>query len=193
MSDTLVRNCLICGKEFLIEKGRINAVYCSHECRAEGRKNHTRASAKNRGREKTPRPCRKCGKIFTPVHQAMIYCSEECRPKKGSTVDYQPMKCIVCGEVFTPSNKRQQWCGAKCYRKIQREKSKAKNQDEMTMVCSDGDKIDDLERVAREQGITYGMLKAKEYADRHARVELPEWAKGEKKCRSNSQKLSWDC
>ena len=179
MSGTLVKICPICGKEFPLDLGKVNAVYCSHECRAEGRKNHTREYDKNRRTGKTPRQCRKCGKMFVPVHSAMIYCSDDCRPKKGSTVDYQPMKCIICGEVFTPSNKRQQWCSTKCYRKIQREKSKAKNQDEMTMVCSDGDRIDDLERVAREQGVTYGMLRAKEYADRHARVELPEWVKGE--------------
>lgn len=177
MSDTLDKVCPVCGKAFSVNKKKFKAVYCSYDCRAIAVKEGDKIAAKNRGKEKSPKQCKKCGKIFMPVHHSMVYCSEECRPKKLSTAGHPPMKCVVCGKIFTPSNKRQQWCSTLCYGKIQTERNKSKNLDEITMLCSPKDRLDDLEKLAREQGVSYGQMKARAYTEKYAKVEVPEWAK----------------
>lgn len=70
--------CEICGKPASIRTAKT----CSEECRAEYNRRYSRVlSASKKAIE--PRPCKECGKVFTPEYgnKRKSYCSDQCGKK----------------------------------------------------------------------------------------------------------------
>ena len=70
------RNCLLCGKEFLVT--RHDKKYCDAVCCyiANNRKNCEKSKA---NRKPIYKHCKRCGKEFLLLKSAQLYCSEECK------------------------------------------------------------------------------------------------------------------
>ncbi len=63
--------------------------------------------------------CRYCGIKFSPKHYNTMYCSKECKNKRGARPDAEPRDCEYCGETYVPNkNKKavQRCCSKKCSR-----------------------------------------------------------------------------
>ena len=73
-----IKNCCICGKEFLAERNRIS---CSPECSAERKRQVTREAARKQAKKVSVTNriciCKWCGKEYART-KTSLYCSEEC-------------------------------------------------------------------------------------------------------------------
>lgn len=139
-----IKNCCICGKEFLAERNRIS---CSPECSAERKRQVTREAARKQAKKVSVTNriciCKWCGKEYART-KTSLYCSEECRyqSKKAQAREYYQRKkakgekrpsfgrelvCECCGKAFTTRHTRK-YCSEECARFMSREKSKAYNQ-----------------------------------------------------------------
>ena len=171
--------CECCGKEYqpLNTRGR----FCSDECRSEQKKRNN--AEKTTIRKLQKKKCSLCGNEFdAPFNEK--YCSPFCRAEANRIrsrikVDHEPRVCVICGETFVPSFKTQEWCKKECQKKLYKRREQIRSDRPVDSIPATVSKVDDIEGEARKNGMTYGKYKAQEIIDRHARVELPEWAKGE--------------
>ena len=230
MSDTLVK-CVICGKEFLQDHGKVT---CSDDCRYEnkliiGRKNAEKQRQKTK-KFIAKKLCDFCGQEYQPKNDRGRFCSEHCkneqrkkdneerattrklrkkkcslcgkefdapngekycspfcraeanriRSRRKEKVVHEPRVCAICGETFVPNFKTQEWCKRECQKKLYKRREQIRNDRPVDSIPATASNVDVIAGKAREQGMTYGKYKAQEIIDRHARVELPEWAKGER-------------
>lgn len=165
--------CGYCEKEFTTKHH--TAKYCSEDCRqAEWKRRAVeRRKKKYKPRRFDPIPCGICGKMFTPTTPRNKYCSESCVKKRGKKAydDFQErmaqMKtCPVCGT-------KHQMGGACCSDGCEGIMEKAGRVPKTSH-------IDNKEKYARSKGLHYADLQKRETIQMFARVELPEWAKGER-------------
>ncbi len=65
--------------------------------------------------EVLPRDCAKCGTTFTPDRHSRLYCSVECRPRRGREREI-PLEatCPQCGEIFEPKSWEHAYCSLTC-------------------------------------------------------------------------------
>lgn len=111
------------------------------------------------------RKCLMCGKEFLKKCNSQKYCSEECRLK-----DYYKKKnpekeiiCECCGKTFITHCKKK-YCSEKC-RRIANSPSKKpskRNSRKRNNFIS----LNDMARIARENGISYGQLVAQMEAEK---------------------------
>ena len=132
-----IRNCQICGKEFVCIRG--NEKYCSDECRQERHRQDRQHAGK--GKAKT---CLECGREFIAEVGNEKYCSIECRNistewiknlsyhKKNNVPDLNKT-CVVCGRQFSAHNRNVLVCSDECSRARKRELYHAKN-DELVSI-----------------------------------------------------------
>lgn len=105
----------------------------------------------------TEKVCAICGKKFIGGNSAK-YCSKECRIEMG----YRRIKerrpkvftCEYCGMMFH-GDRRNKYCSVECRRKADggRNVKRKKKKTEMS--------IDQVAKLAREAGLTYGVYVAK--------------------------------
>lgn len=114
---SIVKYCLVCGKEFLVPKCRECAAYCSTACQHESMRRYTECV------------CRHCGKTYTlPEYRVNegggVYCSVDCRIAEGRKKMKEyivTMSCQHCGQDFKIDRRvsaRQggaKYCSWKCY------------------------------------------------------------------------------
>lgn len=83
-----LKNCTICGREFLSHRG---LEVCSEECKDLRRqKNNAKANSRRYHKEPFIKECPMCGKVFETVRRK--YCSKECSEKSrklSSHITYQ--------------------------------------------------------------------------------------------------------
>lgn len=78
---TLIKTCIICGKEFVASKFNSSQLTCSPECSTKRHRDTARFWKEN---HRKPKPfqkvaCHICGKEFFPSYPGQKYCSEDCR------------------------------------------------------------------------------------------------------------------
>jgi len=96
----IVKECLICGKEFKVDKYRENtAKYCSREC-----------MGKSKLTNKTKK-CPICHEEYIYNKKTQIYCSQKCM---GKSKQLEEKKCVNCGDYFKPYKSFLKFCSLKC-------------------------------------------------------------------------------
>lgn len=110
--------------------------------------------------------CVACGKEFTPNRGKQIYCSAECRIKRNSNkrkIECTQRKfiCQYCKKVFV-SKMKKKYCSFECCTKANT-KTKTKTRRRITAFPSLS--IEQINKLAREQGLTYGQYMTKIYAE----------------------------
>lgn len=170
--------CECCGKEFQPRNTR--GRFCSDDCRYEQKRRDKAETRTVRKLEK--KVCGICGKSFETDYNEK-YCSPYCRSEANrirSRVSKvkEPRKCVICGAEFIPKFSSQEWCDRGCQKTLYKQRERIKSERPVGVKKSVSN-VDAIERTARQNGMTYGKYKAQEMIDRHARVELPEWAKGD--------------
>jgi len=114
--------CPICGKQY--DNGEGFGRFCSKECRhkydSEKRKEYLKdyIPPDKPPKEKTPKTCPFCGKVFIPPHrQDQTYCSDVCRDKakweKKKRILTERI-CPICEKVFMPTVNKQVCCSPEC-------------------------------------------------------------------------------
>ena len=167
--------CVVCGKEFTVQSG--GTIVCSSECRAIRRKEKERSVKKC--------TCAYCGNEFETLH-IKKYCSVDCRNKskaEAAKADRPERTCKVCGKRFKPKTGRSEYCSKQCQKKLYRDRQSKRWATESGISLEYEHKpshIDNKEMYARAKGLHYADLQKRETVDMFARVELPEWAKGER-------------
>jgi predicted nucleic acid-binding Zn ribbon protein len=144
-------HCVVCGEAF--STTRAHAKYCSPLCQSRGRSrsqkaaywqtyyaahrarlnaNHRQWQAAKR-RRPNPRPCRQCGRGFTPKRDRGAFCSRKCchraisvrnrrresdrlkRKTAARRARILQRVCVWCGRLFKPARReRAQWCSQRC-------------------------------------------------------------------------------
>lgn len=88
------------------------------------------------------------------------------------------IECPECGELFLVKRDNQKCCGPDCQAKRLKRLKREANQVAYTDVYDAINTpprqslLNELERQAREEGISYGNLKAKEYIEKYGRIKL---------------------
>lgn len=106
--------CIVCTKEFnpWTEVGG-KTKFCSNQCKEEWNIKQTKKKYLSR---RKIRFCRICSKEITTG--SLIYCSEECRPKKPikeKRVLWEDRYCVLCGEKFTARTcHKTRYCSRSC-------------------------------------------------------------------------------
>ena len=96
----IVKKCLICDKEFKVDKCREEtAKYCSRECMGK---------SKEVNRVKI---CPICNEEFIYKKKNQIYCSAKCM---GISKQLDIKKCLYCGEDFKPYKDFLKFCSREC-------------------------------------------------------------------------------
>jgi predicted nucleic acid-binding Zn ribbon protein len=171
--------CDFCGQEYQPKNDR--GRFCSEHCKNEQRKNDNAERATIRKLQK--KKCRLCGKEFDAPNGEK-YCSPFCRAeanrirsRKAERVSHEPKVCVICGETFVPRFVSQEWCKRECQKKLYKRREQVRKGRPVEPLPANVSNVDAIEGEARKNGMTYGTYKAQELIDRHARVELPEWAR----------------
>lgn len=110
--------------------------------------------------------CAACGKEFTPNRGKQIYCSAKCRIKQSNmreklSAPERKFTCQYCKKVFV-SKMKKKYCSFECCTKANI-KTKTKTRRRTTAFPSLS--IEQINKLAREQGLTYGQYMAKVYAE----------------------------
>lgn len=83
--ETASERCAICGGGLTPRRSgpRASRRLCgSEECRAEDHRRRQRAYYdRAHAGDRSPRPCKGCGVVFTPKHAARKFCTDRCRAK----------------------------------------------------------------------------------------------------------------
>ena len=166
--------CKLCGAEY---EGHANKKYCSKECGEIVVKEYRKEYYSKKG--KAERPCSWCSKVFIPEPgKPQKYCSDTCRNeaiKEQNRIQGLKRKtmhkrvCVSCGVEFEAADPKKMYCTIKCRTAFHNRNKKIKPEPKASIV--------DLEKTARERGISYGKLQAEKLIDLYARVEVPEWAR----------------
>lgn len=115
--------------------------------------------------------CMICKKNFTPANGRQKTCSLACRKEKQRRLSaewyryrhpLQEKTCEYCGKTFTPQRRNQTYCSQAC-RGLNRKPEVQQSKDSKSRG-QQSDRIAEINRMAREQGLTYGKLVAKMYA-----------------------------
>ena len=115
--------------------------------------------------------CIICNKKFTPANSRQKTCSQACRKEKQRRLSakwyrqHHPLAektCGCCGKTFTPQRRNQAYCTPEC-RGLNRKPEVQQSKDSKPRGQQSG-RIAETNRMAREQGLTYGKLVAKMYA-----------------------------
>lgn len=112
------RKCLICGKEFEVNKKHTK--YCNKRC--------AKIAVQKYYHERNKKPpkvkkCLFCGKEFVVTSSNHKYCNKQCYYKSGLKIQRE-QKCLICGKKFIPRNSLQKYCNSKCYYKAQYQNTK---------------------------------------------------------------------
>jgi predicted nucleic acid-binding Zn ribbon protein/uncharacterized OB-fold protein len=144
--------CVVCAAA-MPATARWDAMYCSTLCRSRSRaaankaaywqtyyaRHRLRLNAKHRGWQAAQRthpqarPCRQCGRNFTPKRARGAFCSRKCCGRAKSLRNRQresarlkrktaarraripPRTCDWCGRLFKPARRsRARWCSQRC-------------------------------------------------------------------------------
>lgn len=115
--------------------------------------------------------CMICKKTFTPANSRQKTCSTACRKEKQRRLSAEwyryrhPLEektCGCCGKTFLPQRRNQEYCTPEC-RGLNRKSEVQQSKHRRTEGQQSGE-IVEINRMAREQGLTYGKLVAKMYA-----------------------------
>lgn len=170
------KQCRNCGKTFM-QTGK--ELMCSEECRQEAKaKSVNRKYVRATDKEKV---CPVCNKTFIGSTRKK-YCSTECNVKAQllrAKVVQKEKPCKVCGKVFMPGTAKAVYCSKQCSVKDYTRRKAIEEGRPVEMVYKPSH-IDDRERYARSKGLHYADLQKRETIQMFARVELPEWTKGER-------------
>lgn len=119
----------------------------------------------------TTKVCPECGKEFTAKSNRQIYCSAKCCNKfnhKLNQIHVTSYTCAHCGKAFK-SNQRKKYCSYECC-----VKANTKTKKRRTIYSNKAQKsrktfmplsLPQINKLAREQGLTYGQYMAKIYAE----------------------------
>lgn len=75
------------------------------------------AARTERTRRERARPCKRCGKQFTPAADRLEtaqYCSHECYWVARPAYKFEPRPCAVCGKLFSPGRSGAIYCSKAC-------------------------------------------------------------------------------
>lgn len=118
--------------------------------------------------------CAVCGKTFMAGCRTAKYCTSKCKNKANAEMRRKrergglaPAKCVICGAEFKRS-RTQKTCSPGCSSKLR----KLRKREPATMRQHASKTLAANNEKARAEGLTYGMSKAKEWAEKHARVEI---------------------
>jgi len=176
--------CGVCGKLF---QPRGTQKYCSQECRVKvNRQQQKEFYHRRRAEAPERRVCEWCGEEFTPASGRQIFCSPDCKKAKArednvarSTRPLPPRECPVCHIMYTPRTDAQVCCSGYCRKHYNAEIHKSTFSSSSAPAEPRIPQLEEKAKRAKEMGVSYGRLVAMDAVDRYARVELPEWAKGE--------------
>lgn len=128
-----------------------------------------------------PRKCEVCGKEYIPTKISQRCCSKACSLKRWKSMNpeycappREIKKCIICGTEFMPKRTSHICCSKKCT--MQRNKETQLINDRLfreaqkaqeAMPESNHDAIAQLTIEATEQGLSYGQLEAKRWAEKN--------------------------
>lgn len=101
--------------------------------------------------------CKQCGKEFLASSNRQMFCSYECRIESYPTVI-----CPVCGNEFKPHRDAQTYCSKACCDKKAAER-KREFRANRKRSKGNAQAIAEIERIARENGMSYGEWTAREY------------------------------
>lgn len=121
-----VLRCNQCGKAFARKHSRQR--FCSEACQTADWWERQKAGptrGATRKKDTSPRPCRGCGKVFTPAYgtKRRVWCSEQCQKAtqkktwlaKKRSANATDIKCAHCGSVFVASkNTNRKFCSRSC-------------------------------------------------------------------------------
>lgn len=107
--------------------------------------------------------CRECRHIFTTSVNSQMFCSAECRQKAYRKKKAMPRaRCPVCGRIFSITDTRKKYCSAACRLGLDDNKSQrsmwANQERQLVNTCLS---LDEIAKLAREAGMTYGEYVAK--------------------------------
>lgn len=152
---------------------------------------------------KITRTCERCGKEFRPRRRTQKFCCTDCRLKhyeeKAGKMQPKVIKCAVCGKeivIAAASHSRQKYCRecAVLVKKEQYKKSQEKRKADGRYGKKPAISLSKLEariegvqrrqarlesniKNAREQKLSYGEYKAKETANKYARIDVEAFMK----------------
>jgi len=117
--DSLVRHCLRCEQEFVLESLRSwRKAYCSFDCRESARKH--RQNVKRRG-ELSVIACVGCGTDFMPKNTRQISCKPRCssvvsekKRKRRHKIANETRTCLHCSGVIESNRNRNAIYCSKC-------------------------------------------------------------------------------
>lgn len=115
MDNESVRTCPRCAEPFTPRRGGKPQLYCSPECRKNGRPTAKRSAI-----------CAQCGASFVPTPGAkhQRFCDVKCKAKANNTRHRRallplrdtapvPQTCPQCGDSFLPKNRNRVYCYGK--------------------------------------------------------------------------------
>lgn len=104
---TLIKICIICGKEFTTKPKAGNRKYCSVAC--------SKAANSYKKRSYT-KVCPVCHKTFRAYKKTSICCSYSCANVlwRGEVKKHLDHFCHICGKAFVPAYRGQKYCSDVC-------------------------------------------------------------------------------
>ncbi len=107
--------------------------------------------------------CRECRHIFTTSVNSQMFCSAECRQKAYRKKKAMPRaRCPVCGRIFSITDSRKKYCSAACRLGLDDNKPRSGKcgiqEKALVNTCLS---LDEIAKLAREAGMTYGEYVAK--------------------------------
>jgi hypothetical protein len=129
MTNRTEKFCIYCKKPYM---GRATQIFCPQDWNLASKdwcRNKHYALKKRRGIYK-PKPCKGCGKEFTPKAKGNVFCHKPCTTHRGLAKPKKTYKCIMCGDKFLSHLPRKQalYCHKPCttglYVKAQRKVKK---------------------------------------------------------------------
>lgn len=171
-----IKTCEWCGDEF--SAFRSSQKFCCKNCSHQAdllRKRWRRQAQKKVYDEQT---CIVCGMKFIPRTKVQVTCGGECSYKHVINSNYdrkiaktlankkvlEVRKCLVCNKEFNPTTYRQVLCGDPECKKTRARETALKNPKKPKKYVpkkKSGPSLAEFERMAREQGLSYGDLEAK--------------------------------
>ena len=107
--------------------------------------------------------CRECRHIFTTSVNSQMFCSAECRQKAYRKKKAMPRaRCPVCGRIFSITDTRKKYCSAACRVGLDDNKPQSgKSGIQGKVLVNTCLSLDEIAKLAREAGMTYGEYVAK--------------------------------
>jgi hypothetical protein len=109
--------CIVCAESLTPKRGGKPQIYCSSKCRNVGKARAFRQLNPdyNKRYKKPPKnfkakPCKHCGKEFTPTRSTNVFCSDDCSAQALAAKRQVSATCRECGARFTQEVKNQRYC-----------------------------------------------------------------------------------